>query len=121
MFMTDRLVEIFQRSRSGPFMKEVEFDPMVSRRALELVKEYNITYDPQLVCPSDDDMADRLFEAGVELLTDFGCYHLDTQRVIHFSRSDIMEALRQAPPELRLGEGADMVVATHRGVEDPSP
>jgi methylamine--corrinoid protein Co-methyltransferase len=121
MFMNDRLMEIYQRSRSGPFTKEVEFDLMAGRRAVELAKEYEITYDPQLVCPADDAMADRLFEAGVQLLIDVGCYHLDTQRVIKFSRSEIMEALRHAPSELRLGEGADMVVAKHRGVEDPNP
>ncbi len=121
MFMNDRLVEIFQRSRSGPFMKEVDFDLLVSKRARELAREYEITYNPQLVCPSDDAMADRLFEAGVQLLVDVGCYHLDTQRVIKFSRAEIMEALRQAPSELRLGEGNDLIVARHRGVEDPNP
>lgn len=121
MFMNDRLVEIFQRSRSGPFMKEVEFDLMVSRRAMELAREYQITYNPQIVCPSDDAMADRLFEAGVQLLVDVGCYHLDTQRVIKFTRAEIMEALRQAPSELRVGEGNDMVIVRHRGVEDPAP
>ena len=121
MYMNDRLVEIYQRSRSGPFMKEVQFDLMVAKRTMELVREYEINYDPQLVCPSDDALADRLFEAGVQLLLDVGCYHLDTQRVIRFSRGEIMEALRQAPSELRLGEGADMVVARHRGVEDPNP
>lgn len=121
MFMNDRLVEIYQRSRSGPFMKEVEFDLSVAKRTMELVNEYEITYDPQIVCPADDALADRLFEAGVQLLVDVGCYHLDTQRVIKFTRSEIMEALRQAPSELRLGEGADMVVARHRGVEDPLP
>ncbi len=119
MYMNERLMEIYRRSRSGPFMKEVDFDLLVSKRAMELVREYDIQYDPQLVCPSDDALADRVFEAGVQLLVDVGCYHLDTQRVIHFTRSEIMEALRQAPSELRLGEGMDMVIARHRNIEDP--
>ncbi len=121
MFMNDRLVEIYQRSRSGPFIKEVQYDLMLAKRTMELVREFDITFDPQQVCPSDDALADRVFEAGVQLLVDVGCYHLDTQRVIKFTRAEIMEALRQAPSELRLGEGADMVVARHRGVEDPIP
>jgi hypothetical protein len=120
MFMTDRLVEIYQRSRSGSFMKEVDYDLMLARRTQELVKEYEIKYDPKLVCPSDDDMADRVFEAGLQLLIDVGAYHLDTQRVIKLTRSEILEALRQAPSKLYLGEGNDMVIATHRGVEDPN-
>ncbi len=121
MYSNERLVEIFKRSRSGPFMDESQFDLKLAQRVQELVREHQIDYAPQVVCPADDEMADRVFEAGVQLLLDVGCYHLDTQRVIHFTRSEIMEALRKAPSELRLGEGQDLVVAKHRGVEDPEP
>ncbi len=121
MFMTDRLLEIYQRSRSGKFMKEVEYDLRLSRRLQELIQEYEITYDPQVVCPADDAMADRVFQAGLQLLVDVGAYHLDTQRVIKFSEAEILDALRQAPDRIRLGEGRDMVVAEHRGIEDPHP
>jgi methylamine--corrinoid protein Co-methyltransferase len=119
MYMNERLVEIFQRSRGGAFMKEVEYDLLLAKRARELVKEHEVRFDPQIVCPSDDAMADRVFEAGVRLLVDVGIYHLDTQRVMKFTRAEVMEALRQAPSTLNLGEGADLVVAVHRGVEDP--
>lgn len=121
MFMVDRLLEIYQRSRGGEFMKEVEYDLKLSRRVQELIQEYDITYDPELVCPADDAMADRVFEAGLQLLVDVGAYHLDTQRVIKFSRAEILDALRQAPDSIRLGEGRDMVIAEHRGIEDPNP
>jgi len=121
MYANERLVEIFQRSRSGPFMKEIEFDLMVAKRAQELVREYDVKYDPQLLCPADDEMADRVFEAGVQLFLDVGVYHLDTQRVIRFDRGEVMDALRQAPSTLYLGEGKDMVIATNRGVENPTP
>lgn len=119
--MNERLVEIFQRSRSGAFMKEAEYDLLLANRARELVREYAITFDPQVVCPADDELADRVFEAGVQLFCDVGVYHLDTQRVIKFSRAEVMEALRQAPSTLYLGEGADQVIAHHRSVEDPVP
>ncbi len=121
MYMNERLVEIFQRSRGGTFMKEAEYDLLLANRVRELVREYEIKFDPQVVCPADDAMADRVFEAGVRLFCDVGVYHLDTQRVIKFSRDEVMEALRQAPSELYLGEGADMVIARHRSVEDPIP
>ncbi|HJW91445.1 MAG TPA: monomethylamine:corrinoid methyltransferase [Anaerolineales bacterium] len=121
MYATDRLVEIYQRSRAGHYMKEVEFDLMLARRTRELVQEYSIDYNPENVCPADDDLADRVFQAGLQLLADIGAYHLDSQRVIRFSREEILEALRQAPDTLYLGEGKDMVVARHRGVEDPNP
>jgi methylamine--corrinoid protein Co-methyltransferase len=118
MFANDRLVEIHQRSRTGDFMKEVEFDLMLAKRVKELVKEYEITFNPDVVVPADDDMADRVFQAGLQLLVDIGTYHLDTQRVIKFSKAEILDALRQTPDKLYLGEGKDMVIARHRGIED---
>jgi methylamine--corrinoid protein Co-methyltransferase len=121
MFYNDRLVEIFQRSRGGQYMKEVDFDLLLARRTQELVKEYNIIYDPGNVCPADDAMADRVFQAGLQLFVDVGTYHLDTQRVIKFSRDEILDALRRAPDTLYLGEGRDMVIAKHRNIEDPNP
>jgi methylamine--corrinoid protein Co-methyltransferase len=121
MLTRDRLIEIYQRSRSGKFMKEVEYDLMLAKRVQELLKEYDIKYDPKNVCPSDDAMADRVFQAGLQLLVDCGAYHLDTQRVIKFSKEEILDALRLAPDTLYLGEGKDMVVAKHRNIEDPNP
>jgi methylamine--corrinoid protein Co-methyltransferase len=121
MYMNERLLEIFQRSRSGTYMTEAQYDLMLAKRTQELVKELDITYDPSQICPSDDAMADRVFEAGVQLLVDVGAFHLNTERVIPVTRSEVLEALRQAPSTLYLGEGQDMVIATHRGVEDPDP
>jgi methylamine---corrinoid protein Co-methyltransferase len=121
MYTNDRLLEIFQRSRSGKYMKEVEFDLSLARRVQELVKEYSISFDPNNVCPADDEMADRVFQAGLQLFIDVGAYHLDTERVIKFSRAEIMDALRKAPDTLYLGEGRDMVIARHRNIEDTNP
>jgi methylamine--corrinoid protein Co-methyltransferase len=121
MYANDRLVEVHQRSRTGQFMKEVEFDLLLAKHTNELLKEYDISFDPNVVVPADDDLADRVFQAGLQLLVDVGTYHLDTQRVIKFSRAEILDALRQAPDTLHLGEGKDMVIARHRGVEDPNP
>jgi methylamine--corrinoid protein Co-methyltransferase len=57
----------------------------------------------------------------LQLFVDVGAYHLDTQRVIKFTREEILEALRKAPDTLYLGEGRDMVIAKHRNIEDPNP
>lgn len=121
MFANDRLVEIYQRSRTGKFMKEVEFDLMLAKRTNELLQDYNIKFDPNNVVPADDDLADRVFQAGLQLFVDIGAYHLDTQRVIRFSRAEVLDALRQVPDTLYLGEDKDMVIAHHRSIEDPNP
>jgi methylamine--corrinoid protein Co-methyltransferase len=118
MFGNDRLAEIFKRSRSGPYMKEEDYDLALAKRARQLVKDYGITYSSDNVCPTDDKMADAVWEAGMQLFLDCGVYHLNTQRVIKFDRSEVVDALRRLPDELYLGEGKDMVIARHRGVED---
>ena len=83
---------------------------MLATRTQELLKEFDIKYNPENVCPADDDLADRVFQAGLQLLADVGAYHLDTQRVIKFSKAEILDALRQAPDTLYLGEGRDRVI-----------
>lgn len=118
MYANERLTEIFRRSRTGQYMKEEEFDLALAKRARQLVKDFGIKYSPENVCPDDDKMADAVWEAGLQLFLDNGVYHLNTQRVIKFERGEVLAALRQLPDELHLGEGKDMVVVRHRGVED---
>lgn len=121
MFFQDRLLEVINRSRSGPFMTEQDFDLKLAKRLKELAKEINIQYNPQELCPSDDAMADKVFQAGLQLFVDVGVYHLDTQRVIKFSKQEVLEALRFVPREIEVGEGNEKLLVKNRGVEDPAP
>ncbi len=121
MYFNERLVEVFQRSRSGTFMKEEEYDLLLAKRVRQSVREYGIKFNPDQVCPTDDKMADAVFAAAMQLFLDIGVYHLDTHRVIRFTRGEVEDALRQAPSLLRLGEGKETVTAKHRRVEDPEP
>jgi methylamine--corrinoid protein Co-methyltransferase len=114
------LLEIVKRAQSGPFMKENEFDLKVAKRIKELVKEKGIRYDPNNLCPADDDLADRVWEAGMQLLLEVGVYCQTTERCIRFSREEVQEILGQARNEIVLGTGKDAVVMRHRGIEDPT-
>lgn len=51
----------------GPLMKVEKFDMEVFKKVTELQKKFNIQFDPQIPVPEDDDLADRVFQAGVEL------------------------------------------------------
>ncbi len=51
----------------------------------------------------DDKMADAVFHAGVELLADIGLYHVDTQRVVKFTKEEI-EGLAICPGLAKLGD-----------------
>ena len=86
--------EVADRAIStGPLMKMKEFDLKLFKVATQLVEKYGIIYDPKVPIPSDDDLADRLFEAGVKLYSALGTYCIDTERLIQFTEEEIREAL----------------------------
>jgi methylamine---corrinoid protein Co-methyltransferase len=114
------LLEIVKRAQSGPFMKENEFDLKVAKRIKELVREKGIRYDPNILCPADDDLADRVWEAGLQLFLEVGVYCQSTERCIRFSRDEVVDILSQVRTEITLGSGKDAVVMRHRGIEDPN-
>jgi len=51
---------------TGRLMKVKDFDFLVFNSVSRLVKENGIKYDPKTPIPADDDLADRIFEAGVK-------------------------------------------------------
>ena len=112
------LLEITKRAQSGPYIKESEFDLKVAKRIKELVKERGIKYDPNVLCPADDDLADRVWEAGLQLFLEFGAYCQTTERCIRFTRDEVLDILSEVRNEITLGVGKDAVVMRHRGVED---
>jgi methylamine--corrinoid protein Co-methyltransferase len=112
------LLEITKRAQSGPYIKESEFDLKVAKRIKELVKEKGIKYDPSVLCPADDDLADRVWEAGLQLFLEFGAYCQTTERLIRFTRDELLDILSEVRNEITLGVGKDAVVMRHRGVED---
>lgn len=118
---SDRLTEITKRSEAGPFVREKDFDMQVAQSIPELVREYGLEFDPHSVVPADDDMADRLYGASLQLVADLGVYNMDTQRIIQFAREEIRSAVAAAPSEVTLGCGKDAVVMRHRGVEGCEP
>ncbi len=114
------LVEIMKRAQSGPYIKEKDFELALIKRIRKLVKEYGIKYDANTLVPADDDMADRVYEAGLQLFVEFGVYCQSTERQILFSRDEVVDLISQARSSVTLGTGKDAVVMRHRGVEDPT-
>jgi methylamine--corrinoid protein Co-methyltransferase len=115
------LPEIVRRSETGPFMREADFDRALTRRVRELVQSYHLKFDPNLLVPSDDDLASRLFQGAVELFVDLGVYNQSTERRILFSRAEVLEAVAAAPAQVTLGVGKDAVIEQHRAVESRKP
>jgi hypothetical protein len=102
------LLEIMDRALEGPFTSENDFDLKIFVPTLrEVLKKYEIKYDPENPLPCDDDLADRIFKAGIELFAEVGIYCVDTERIIKFTEEEILEGLAEAPCRPVFGEGDD--------------
>jgi methylamine--corrinoid protein Co-methyltransferase len=99
--------DVFDRFLEGPHVAEMDFDLGIFHKLTQTIKKYGIKYDPDNPIPNDDRMADDLFQAGLEFFEKSGVYCVDSQRVVTFTRQEILEALREAPSEPVFGEGQD--------------
>jgi hypothetical protein len=110
--------DVIERCSRGERMKEPDYDALLWKNVSELIEKYDIHRDPEVVVPADDALADRAFEAGVELFLRMGFYCLDTKRVVRFSSDELEDRLDTAPDTYVWGEGKDRGVTRARAVED---
>ena len=98
--------EIAKRGETGPLMEAGDFlMKRLSASVLKIQKSHDIRWDGKTLVNLDDAMADRLWEAGRELLLSTGIYGMNSKRVIELSAAEIDEALRFAPERLPMGAG----------------
>ena len=84
--------EITRRALSGPIMSEKDYDLKRFVRTLRrIVKKYEIQYKPDQPVPWDDDLADRVWQAGMEFMSEVGAYCVDSERIIEFSMAELDE------------------------------
>jgi len=103
-------LEVLERATTGPMMSAKEYDMKVFIPAVrEVVKKYKIKFDANQPCPHDNDLADRVYQAGLELYSKVGSYCTDTERTINFTKEEIEEAVYECPKEVYFGEGPDRV------------
>lgn len=112
-------LDVYERALKGPIMTEQDFDMKVFIPTLRrVVKEYGIQYDKENPVPADDAAADNLFNAAVEFLSQTGVYCQDTNRVIQFSKREIMDAVHEASGKCFAGEGKEAGIFTRRRPDD---
>jgi len=111
-------IEVIRRAESGEMMKEAEFDKRLAKKTLTLMRQYEIHYDPYSLIPTEDSLADRIYEAAVALFLDLGVYCTDTQKVIRFTREELQGSLENVPQEVRYGREEEAVTLYPRKVED---
>lgn len=114
--------EIVDRAYNGPLCEEKEFNlHKYATEVRKIVQKYDIEYDPQKPVPDDDDLADRVFEAGLELFSEVGTYCTNTGRIMEFTEDEIREALKDAPANPVFGEGKDAKELVAREPESDVP
>jgi len=114
--------EVVDRALNGPIMVEKEFDQNVfMEKIAETVAEYDIRYDPDNPIPSDDALADRLFEAAVDFYAQVGTYCIDSNRRIRFSRDEILAGLKDYRKQALFGRGIDARPFPRRTPECDTP
>jgi methylamine---corrinoid protein Co-methyltransferase len=117
-----RFLDIIDRTYTGPMMDEDEFDlSHVAGGVKRVLQKYAIKFNREGIIHQDDALVDRAFEAGLDLLVECGVYDRSTGRVIKFTRDEIMDAIRAAPSQVTIGEGADVRQYRTRKIEDTAP
>jgi len=114
--------DIYERAKSGPKVDENDWDfKTIPQTASKLKKKYGIKMDKKTIIPTDKELINNLFQAGLDMLVECGIYCIDTKRVIKYSREEVLEAIKTAPTRALYGEGKQAVVLTNRSHKDKRP
>ncbi len=100
-------LDLIDRFNTGePLSKnDWDFDHIVMP-VRKLVKKYQLKWDPEHPIPNDPDLADRVYQAAMELAYLAGAYSYNTGRVMTFEAGEVEKALKATPQELLMGEGS---------------
>lgn len=117
--MIRHYLDVVERGYSGKSVTKEEWDfDYILMKTRELVEKYDLSWDQDNITPVDDDLVDKIYEAGKELLLSTGVYNLSTNRIIHLDEDEIDEALENQSKELVMGEGKDVCTLYARDIED---
>ncbi len=101
--------ETYNRFLDGKHMSSDDWDyRYIPLQASTMKERYNIDFGGKII-PEDQDLVDRLFVAGVDMLLTCGIYNPDTGTCLKITEDEIYEGLKMAPNKIVLGEGKDEV------------
>ena len=120
--MIRNYLEIAQRAETGPKVEKADWDfDYIVEMTQEVVDKYQLSWDADTLTPDDADLADRIFNAGRDLIIKAGVYSLTTGRVIQLDAAEVDEGIRAMPKDLVMGEGNDARTLFARDIMDPRP
>lgn len=114
--------DIYDRAKAGTKMEEKEWDTkIIPQTAAKLKKKYNIKMDKTVIIPTDEELINNLFKAGLEMLVECGIYCIDTGRVIKYTEEEVLASINAAPKSAVYGEGKNAVLLAPRSYQDSRP
>jgi methylamine--corrinoid protein Co-methyltransferase len=114
--------EAYNRAKTGPKIEEKEWDyKIIPQNAKRLKEKYGLKFNKEQIIPTDEDMINRIFKAGLEMLVETGVYCMDTGRVIKYTEEEVLYAIKTAPKKVTIGEGRDAVELAGRKGNAPTP
>jgi len=114
------LIDFQERITRGRVSKADDFDLELAFKVRELVDRYGIHYDPERLVV-DEATADAVFEAGVDLLAEIGLYHMGAQRIVRYTREELLQIARESrenPACVTLGRHPDRMTLRYRRSRD---
>lgn len=122
LLMNNAYLDILHRCENGTVTSKQNWDfSHIMLNIRELVKKYNLTWQPDQVIPTDLSIADRVFQAGLELIRETGVFYQTTGRIIRFEPGEFEAAAQNALTNLEMGEGTDSRVLFARTIQDDRP
>ena len=116
----DLLLNTLDKAERGPIIDEKEWDQtVIGQTAREILKKYDIKLDKNdPYVTNDDALADRLWEAGMEMAVKSGVFCVDTKRRMLWTQDELEAIVANLPGEVTVGAGNDTATVTHRRPED---
>ncbi|NQS92318.1 MAG: monomethylamine:corrinoid methyltransferase [Chloroflexi bacterium] len=116
------LLDALDKAEKGPILDEKVWDAeIIGKNFRETLKKYDIKLDKDdPYVTADDALADRLWEAGMELAIKTGVFCIDTKRHMKWTKDDLEKILSAMPDQVVLGMGDDTAKVIHRRPEDDS-
>jgi len=117
-----QILDVMEKALTGKPMSETDYQlKSFAPKVQEKVREYKLKFDPSQPIPSDNSLADEIYQAGLELLLDVGAFCTNTERVIAYTEDEVKAALRATPKKIYFGEGRDKKALVPRKPEDKTP
>lgn len=115
------LLEIAERSLKGPRMAEKDWELSLFKQISSYVDKYGIKYDGSEFFNTNETILEHVLEGAIDFITKNGVYCITTNRCIQFEEHEILDAIKDTPKAVIMGEGKETRIFRQRKIEEDEP